>query len=263
MPPPSLEGVREKFRRAEQHFDLLQAEIRGFFHREHQPIGVSAGYLDAESGWHIFYGFVEEEPPLRLGVILGDFVHNARSALDHLVWQLVLLNGGTPKSGARGNRWPIANTEHEWRTAHGSDVRDVAATHVATIEQTQPYNAGDRAEDTIPSRLRFLSDVDKHQVVHPTLAVILDPAEAVSFRVTSGSGEIVRKQVRFGAPFEHRTELMRVRVEPLTPDTKVEMEGDVPVDIAFSERRLASGVAKQILDAVRVIIREFEPLFDP
>ena len=34
-----------------------------------------------------------EPSPLHLGVIVGDFLHNLRCVLDHLVWQLVVLNG--------------------------------------------------------------------------------------------------------------------------------------------------------------------------
>jgi hypothetical protein len=263
----SLAGVREKFGQAENHFKLLQAEIRAWLHRDPQPIGLSIPYLDTESGWHVLYGIVNEQPPLRLGVILGDFLHNARSALDHLVWQLVIANGHTPRAGPRGNAWPFAHTEDEWSTALGSHLRGVAPEHQALIKRTQPYEARNRPEapspeDTIPARLRFLSDIDKHQIVNPALMVIGDPGEGLSFRVVHGPGEIVKRQVNAGAAFEHGAPLVRVRVEPLTPDTEVEMNGDAPADVAFSERRFPIGVAKQILEAVRVIVREFEPVFD-
>jgi hypothetical protein len=40
--------------------------------------------------------------------ILGDVVHNWRSALDHLVWQLVLLDTG--EDGTPEHQFPIAST---------------------------------------------------------------------------------------------------------------------------------------------------------
>jgi hypothetical protein len=39
---------------------------------------------------------VNHPPPLPLSVLLGVFLHNLRSSLDHIAWQLVLDNGGTP-----------------------------------------------------------------------------------------------------------------------------------------------------------------------
>ena len=41
-------------------------------------------------------------------VILGDAVHNLRSALDHLIWQLVLLDTG--KDGSNEHQFPVASS---------------------------------------------------------------------------------------------------------------------------------------------------------
>lgn len=48
--------------------------------------------------------------------VIGDIAQNLRSALDHVVWQLVLANGGTPKPGGGGTQFPILAEE----TRHGS-----------------------------------------------------------------------------------------------------------------------------------------------
>ncbi len=40
-----------------------------------------------------------EAPSQRWGILIGEFVHNLAFSLDHLAWQLVLLNGGTPNEG--------------------------------------------------------------------------------------------------------------------------------------------------------------------
>src|SRR5262245_38750186 len=113
----TLDGVWAKLARAEEHLITLADEIKAFITRDPQPFGLSVPQFDPVTGWYIVYAIVDEDPPERLGVILGDVLHNTRSALDHLVWQLVILNRGTPKGGARGNAFPAARTEDAWRTA--------------------------------------------------------------------------------------------------------------------------------------------------
>ncbi len=152
-------------------------------------------------------------------------------------------------------------TEHDWRIAEGSSLRGVADEHRAKIQTTQPYRARDGAEDTIPGHLRRLSDVDKQQVVQPTLAVILDPGERLTARVTKGPGTVTHRQFRPFGSFQHGTELVRVRVEPLTPDSEVVVDGEAEVAMAFGERRVPAHIALQILEAAKVIAREFEPAF--
>jgi len=258
----SLQGVWAKLDRAEEHLKTLVGEVGAFITREPQPFGLSIPYLDAETGWHTVYGIVEEKPPERLGVILGDLLHNVRSALDHLVWQLVLLNGGQPKGGARGNAFPIALTPDQWVSAQSQHLAGVDARHREIIEKTQPYKRGSDAPMTYLGWLRFLSDTDKHQVVHPTLATMQDdPVDAVSFRVTHGPGRVVAKQFQ-QVLFEHGAELLRCKVEPLTSDTEVEMVGDIPLRVAFSDRRAPDAIPGQLLAAARVVAREFEPAFE-
>lgn len=89
-----LAGVIAKFNRSKQQFDVLGEEIGGFSDQDPQP-HFSRGYFDVET-WEWIERFqVREPPPLRWGVMLGDSVHNLRSALDHLIYQLTLLDGGT------------------------------------------------------------------------------------------------------------------------------------------------------------------------
>lgn len=47
-------------------------------------------------------------------MVIGDAVHNARAALDHLVWQLVLAAGNTPN---RRTGFPVAEDDRNFRRA--------------------------------------------------------------------------------------------------------------------------------------------------
>jgi hypothetical protein len=106
--------------------------------------------------------------PLHLGVIVGDFLHNLRCVLDHLVWQLVELNGQEPTNH---NQFPIFDKRANYKAKAGRYLRGVAADHQALIETFQPYRLnGDPKYDYL-AMLRDLSNIDKHRFVHPVVIV--------------------------------------------------------------------------------------------
>lgn len=72
-------------------WDELWASLNGSL--EQGPYQ-SEGAFDANTSEWVVRFCVLEAPPLKWGVLIGDVVHNLRSALDHLAWQLVLRNGG-------------------------------------------------------------------------------------------------------------------------------------------------------------------------
>jgi hypothetical protein len=256
----SLKGVRAKLDRADEHLNALADAIQVFISRDPQPFGISVPYFDPNTNWYTVYAIVEEEPPDRLGVILGDVLHNTRSALDHLVWQLVILDGGIPKGGSRGNAFPISMTEAAWETAKGQHLAGVSEAHRNILEKTQPFKA-DNPDLSLFGWLRYLSDTDKHQVVHPMASIIHDdPTGAVSFEVTHGPGKVVKEQWQ-ETWFSHGAELLRCKVEPVTPDTEVEMIGDVKLRVAFGERRARETLPKLLMAAAESLVREFAPDF--
>jgi hypothetical protein len=99
-----LEGCRARVERAKEHFQDLRSEFAAF--RELDPYGISS-YANPATGEYVHLARVSQEPPVRWGVVAGEIVHHLRSALDHLAWQLVLDNGGTPKTGSQGTMFPI------------------------------------------------------------------------------------------------------------------------------------------------------------
>jgi hypothetical protein len=251
-----LGGVHEKLRRAEAHFRDLYAESRAFIEREPQPWGISIPYYDPESGWYICKAIVNEPAPIRLGVILGDVIHNARSALDHLVWQLVLANGQTPRAGAGGNMWPVALEEKHWKAAVKTRLRGVGAPQQALIQQAQPYKEGRRTHNTSPAVINALSNTDKHQVVHATAALLIDPGEEAKFSIRQGPGRIVRSEVRHGGRFEHGADLLRTQVEGRSAETEVWMDGRGPIEVAFGERPITISQISAAIEWVKVAVRD-------
>jgi hypothetical protein len=98
-----LDGVRAKWERLKEQFDQLLTETDTWFNKQPEP-HFSVGEFDTEA-WEWIERFqIREPPPPRLGVLLGDVLHNLRSALDHLMWQVTVLDGGTPN---RSTQFPI------------------------------------------------------------------------------------------------------------------------------------------------------------
>jgi hypothetical protein len=109
----------------------------------------------------------DDPPPLRFGVILGDWLHNLRCALDHVIWQLVLLNGKKP---TRSNAFPIRDTKTGFDNTVPRELRGLTASQRRLVEEFQPYRlAGDPKQHSL-AVLRDLSNIDKHRFVHVTTA---------------------------------------------------------------------------------------------
>lgn len=74
-----FEGARLKVERADQHIHALERCLREFTEN-------SFTTRPHASGMDITYTFLA--PPSEVALIFGDAVHNLRSALDHLTWEL-------------------------------------------------------------------------------------------------------------------------------------------------------------------------------
>jgi hypothetical protein len=96
-----------KLERAREHLQNLHAEIREWFE------GDTYRYvpkLDPKSGKKRIYFEVLQDPPARFSLIIGDCLHNLRSALDSLIYELAIAYTGIdplPEDRARELGFPI------------------------------------------------------------------------------------------------------------------------------------------------------------
>ena len=79
--------------------------------------------------------------PHRLGARLGSVVHGLRSALDHLMWQVVRHDASGPVEPDPAVRFPVAASPQEFRSRHPWLDR-LAPEHRAMLEDDQPYRGG-------------------------------------------------------------------------------------------------------------------------
>jgi hypothetical protein len=275
---PELHGCELKIARANEHLSALEAEALRF-PAEHDPCELALE-SDLDSGWHTLGVTRVEELPPEWGVIVGDIAHNLHSALDHLVWQLVLANGEKPGAwtyfpiiSEEGDflRRAICPSDDKRAMLHGLDWRGEA---VAMIERLQPYNTPKGVRRLHPLRiLNAVSNADKHRVVHAGLTAFWSATPTVSVDPV-GPGMGVQVILPDGAKLvEHDvrirprqtivggTEILRFRVEPA--DTHVEVQTDLGINPVFKAENSSAMIQQLhvIADRVDEIIKTFEPFF--
>lgn len=259
-----LAGVVAKFNRSKQQFDVLRSEMKEFFELDPAPHD-SRGYFDPET-WEWIERFqVREPPPLRFGVVLGDCLHNLRSALDHLICQLTLLDGGTMADCTK-TQYPIASeSEEQFEGMANYRIPKLSKRHRAMVKQTQPYRAGDGAFAHPLSILAELSNTDKHRVLNPTFSVMKSDAASVLGGIVDhyqGDGPDPAKSWRMldsGSRLEHGTAWLRVGFdrEILTERPSVEVGGLLRTGLAFGDIGMDADSYRHIAEYVRKVIEIF------
>lgn len=88
-----MESVGAKVARAEEHLCLLKTEldtfVRAIKHHTHVKTNPANG-----AAWIVFY-MDNNVPSIRISTIIGDYLHNLRSALDNLVCGLIRANNAS------------------------------------------------------------------------------------------------------------------------------------------------------------------------
>lgn len=131
-----LSGAWLKVDRAKEHIDNLGPEIRSFLDTEPYVI---VREDDPQTGDEIFKVKIRAEPPKQWGVILGDVLHNLRSALDLLAWQLILANGGTPD---KRTAFPVSDTAEAFRSGGLGKIEGISPRSRELLKAVKPYKGG-------------------------------------------------------------------------------------------------------------------------
>lgn len=179
-----LDGVRSKIDRAKNHFQNLHATISTLFAPENDTTTAGHKYeADRQELIVTLQKAIPLDPTLPL--IVGDCIHNARSALDYLVFQLAILNKA-PIISATKTSFPVYLTPKEFKNAVRNKVAPfISASALAEIEKLQPYATGNARESDILWVLSQLDIIDKHRL----LIVAVSKFRPTAFCVTVPTGE--------------------------------------------------------------------------
>jgi hypothetical protein len=176
-----LDSVLAKIERAQEHARLLDHEFEAW--RQQDPYGI-AQQVNRDLTRHSLVIAIKTPPPLqRWSLLLGDAIHNLRSALDHLVYAISVheLQADPPPNGAHC-AFVIADTRREFR-ARRRRIEALSLPVQQAIADVQPYQRQHVSMPPLLALLRDFDDADKHQLI----AVVLQRPAAFHLSV-SGPG---------------------------------------------------------------------------
>ncbi len=155
-----LDGVRVKLAMARANAEQLESLLRPFVEAAQRSIERTP----SGNPFEVVYKITKVpwiDPAW--SAIFGQGIYNIRSALDHLAWQLVLLDGQEP---TRATQFPLLDAN---RDKSGRKVRvDIAPgikrpDILAAVESMQPYHGGGKWGDQL-GVVAELSTIDKHRL---------------------------------------------------------------------------------------------------
>lgn len=151
------ESVILKILRAKEHYDTFVAEMHGEFQSHAGRLVVE---IDPFSN-SVRQTFTAPLPP-RFALIVGDCLDNLRSALDFVVWELVLAANGVP---SEKNTFPVCDAPRSFKDATRSRLSGLTPKMITEIDLMQPYRRGNDLRSHPLWCLNKLANVNKHRRV--------------------------------------------------------------------------------------------------
>jgi len=228
---PGTTDAWVKIERAEQHIRDLDAEVAAFL--DTRPYAAVAKMH--RNGGKTFRAVVREQPPAHLGLIAGDAIHNLRSSLDILIWDLVRANRLQP---SRSDMFPFARNAEEYLSKRGrGKIKSIPQAAVDVLDAIQPYRGG----NDVLHEVHRLDIEDKHHVLLPMAAA----AEYLRFSVTANGGKPVLFPMGDGAPIispvKDGTKLGWTEISIPHPKLEMDMDVEFAFYVTLSEAKVCAG----------------------
>ena len=144
-----------KVERSKKHIEELHALFESFWRSNPHSIRFED---DLNARERIFYLATVEDIPLEVPNIIGDILHNLRSALDHLAYVLPLATG----EKRRWTQFPIVDSSAEYMSSQvRRKVQIFRQDVVEAFDTIKPYKGGNDAL----WKLHALNKIDKHRLL--------------------------------------------------------------------------------------------------
>jgi len=168
----TLDTAWAKLQRAQKHLQVTAKMIGRFARRD---CGTVSKFNPKTNQFDVIANM--PPPPNIIGLLVGDCVHNMRSALDHIVYEFVRSNPKRPANTPHDRTmFPIADTKEGYlrQVNNLKRLAGVPEDVAALIDALQPYHRRDRGLDYTKYPLWVLNkleNVDKHRRLMLTSAV--------------------------------------------------------------------------------------------
>jgi hypothetical protein len=274
-----MDGALLKLDWAKKHLRYLKTEMETFFESKPYSIKVEP---HADFGKYDIRAYVSRDIPTALSLIAGDCVHNLRSVLDHLVWELSNHNWRARPNAfpqpSKKTQFPIfenALNNKEIRSRFLSKIKSLAPSEVTVIESLQPCVVAPNNPQSHP--LWLLSELDIRDK-HKRINLMLGTFSGVEYVLVGATGQIVRDRVHASdftigpnqwLPLEHGAIL--VTLAPLSPSghpvqSIVQVQASVTPEIVFGLNDAAQfkpviPTIESLVVTVEAVVEALRPLF--
>lgn len=254
---PSLRGINEKIARAKLHMEVLEKQWSPLADLEPQPFRCSI--YDAGRK-HVYRADNPPRPHPDTGVILGDCVHNLRSALDHLAWELVRISERGP---GRRTQFPILDSAPMQRRCLVKrqvpvTIRPSVREEIRRlVEHVQPYSGTEAGQWLW--QLNELDVVDKHRHLIVTMSAI-----DTAWTATPDASELPLIKL-LPAPLAHN-EVVATVTYPVSrnePDPHLHFQLGVRFDRSVGARFDRQPLRSVLGNIIWTVEDEVVPLFAP
>lgn len=279
----SLADAHDKLRWAKYHFEILRSQIEPFEQRDSHSISVE---VNADTGEYVFHVHGLEVTDPDWGLMIGDCLHNARTALDYVMVRLVAMVTGQDPADVGDVQFPIYDDPKKFASRTGGLAKEPAFSgYLTPIEELQPFNAFNPSvwgtydsrikaglrDPSLPyalDRLSALDNIDKHRIVHATwlgtrfggyLRISDDAPDG--FRPIGGGTTL--------DPLEDGAQVGQYTFEAPLPSewapTEMQMKGYFPLQVSFPDPSPVKGVLEILpwcLSGVEAVLAIFAPVFD-
>ncbi len=161
----SLRAIADRLRRAQEHLDAIKGELVAYY--ENDACSLAGEFHTNDDGpgrgaWTV--GLAPLGP--RLNTLIGEFLHDCRSLLNHLARQLVLEHTG---EATRRSEFPVFSRAPTAKKKGKEALPDIPGSASPDARRLlhlfQPYSWGDRYREHPIWVLDKLWNIDKHRDV--------------------------------------------------------------------------------------------------
>jgi hypothetical protein len=263
----SLAGARNKIDRAKKHFDEIDAAVELALGAEDKA-NLTPPYEYHPDRQELIISSPKPKPvDPSLPLAIGDCIHNLRSALDHLAFQLAVLNGKGAEAESKIS-FPICLTENEFSRLIKKKVSPfIDGQALAALKDLQPYKTGAVHEADILWVLSQLDIIDKHRL----LVVVDRHLRPTGFTITTPSGDVFDQVLPETAwkPMEDGAEILRLDLSraiktPGKMQVQLQMAAKVSLKdtgLSICEGREVRSILSTGRKAVANILEDFGVMF--
>jgi hypothetical protein len=261
--PSSIEppGHVYKSNRALDLIEQLEREVNSWF-EDTTHATISKGYDPNAPTDYVVSATAVPIPIDAFSLLIGDIVHNLRSSLDFIAFELAAAHTQSlTDDQARQSQFPIVgDQDKEAQFGAGANnfssrarrsISCIESKAQNVIETVQPYKRGTEYREHPLWYLQELSNIDKHRYLHVAAASV---AKLNISNCQLGKHSVVLRNLK---RIENNAEMVRLKgVKPNDPNENLDNLVVLTLTIAFSDGSLADKLVIPVLNEIHSYMAE-------